>query len=100
MVLSAFFVALAATFLVATLARKSISFFRAALSAERIAAQTANCFLLSICLLVTWVVVLQTCVDVVKGEPLSELLSIFAFYVALAFLLFNKLRRPNETRPI
>ncbi|MBB1519049.1 hypothetical protein [Aquipseudomonas guryensis] len=96
----AFFVALAVTFLVAALARKSISFFRAALSAERIAAQTANCFLLSICLLVTWIAVLQACVDVVKGDSLSELLSVFAFYVALAFLLFNKLRRPNETRPI
>lgn len=100
MALSAFFVALAATFLVATLARKSISFFRAALSSERIAAQTANCFLLSICLLVTWIVVLQSCVDVGKGGPLGELLSVFAFYVALAFLLFNKLRCPNEARPV
>jgi high-affinity K+ transport system ATPase subunit B len=100
MALSAFFVALAATFLVATLAHKSISFFRVALSSERIAAQTANCFLLSICLLVTWIVVLQSCVDVAKGGALSELLSVFAFYVALAFLLFNKLRCPNEARPI
>jgi len=100
MVFSAFFVALAATFLVAALARKSISFFRAALGAERIAVQTANCFLLSICFLVTWIAVLQACVDVVKGGALSELLSVFAFYVALAFLLFNKLRYPNETRSI
>lgn len=100
MALSAFFVALAATFLVATLARKSISFFRAALRSERIAAQTANCFLLSICLLVTWMVVLQSCVDAGKGGPLSELLSVFAFYVALAFLLFKKLRCPNEVRPV
>lgn len=100
MVFSGVSVALAATLLVAILARKSISFFRAALSAERIAAQTANCFLLSICLLVTWIAVLQACVDVVKGDSLSELLSVFTFYIALAFLLFNKLRRPNEARPI
>lgn len=100
MVLYAFFVALVATFLVASLARKSINFFRAALSAEKIAVQTANCFLLSICLLVTWVAVLQACVDVAKGDSLSKLLSVFAFYAALAFLLFNKLRRSNEAGPI
>jgi CDP-diglyceride synthetase len=100
MILSAFFVALAATLLVAALARKGISFFRAGLNSEEVAAQTANCFLLSICLLVTWVAVLQSCVDVTKGGSLSELLSVFAFYVALAFLLFKKLRRSNEARPI
>jgi len=87
MALSAFFVALAATFLVATLARKSISFFRAALNSERIAAQTANCFLLSICLLVTWIVVLQSCVDVGKGGGVGRIAECFCILCCVGFSL-------------
>lgn len=73
--------------------RKMHQLFRAVLGSEKIAVETANCFVLSVCLLVTWITVLQACVDVLNGEPIGGLLGVFAFYIALAFLLFNRLRR-------
>lgn len=93
-------IAVIATFIVATLTQKNIRCVRAALNAESIAAQTANCALLNLCLLVTWVVVLQDCVDVAKGASLSGSFSVVVFYVGLAALLFNKLRRSQEATPI
>ena len=86
-------VALVATLVMAVLSGKCISFFRAVLGAEKIVVETANCFVLSVCLLVTWMTVLQSCVDVFNGDPVSGLLGVFVFYIALAFLLFNRLRR-------
>lgn len=93
-------IAVMATAVVAILTRKSVRCVRAALSVESIAAQTANCALLNMCLLVTWIVVLQDCVDVAKGASLSGLFSLALFYFALAALLFNKLRHSQEAEPI
>ncbi len=93
-------IAVIATFMVATLTQKNIRCVRAALSLKSIAAQTANCALLNLCLLVTWIVVLQDCVNVAKGASLSEFFSVVVFYAGLAALLFNKLRRSQEATPI
>lgn len=93
-------IAVIATFILATLTQKNVKCIRAALSVERIAAQTANCALLNLCLLITWIVVLQDCVDVAKGASLSGFFSIVVFYVGLAALLFNKFRRSQEATPI
>lgn len=93
-------IAVMATAVVAILTRKSIRCVRAALNGESIAAQTANCALLNMCLLLTWIVVLQDCVDVAKGASLSGLFSLAVFYFALAALLFNKLRHSQEAEPI
>lgn len=93
-------IAVVATFIVATLTQKNVRCVRAALNVENIAAQTANCTLLNLCLLVTWIVVLQDCVDVAKGTSLSGFFSVVVFYAGLAALLFNKLRRSQEATPI
>lgn len=85
-------VAVVATIIIAILTNKNIQGVRLALSVEKIATQTANCFLLNVCLLVTWVVVLQACVDVAKGALPGELFSVFVFYFALATLLFSRIR--------
>ena len=86
-------VAVVATIIIAILTNKNIQDFRSALNVDKLPAQTANCFLLNVCLLVTWVVVLQSCIDVTKGALPSGLFSIFAFYFALAALLFNRIRQ-------
>lgn len=86
-------VAVVATIIMAILTNKNIQGVRSVLNVEKVAAQTANCFLLNICLLVTWVVVLQSCIDVAKGALPGGLLSVFAFYFALAVLLFNRIRQ-------
>lgn len=93
-------IAVIATFIVATLTQKSVRCVRVALSVENIAVQTANCALLNLCLIVTWVVVLQDCVDVAKGASLAGLFSLVVFYFALAALLLNKLRHSQEAEPI
>lgn len=93
-------IAVVATIVVAILTRRNVRCVRATLSAEKIATQTASCTLLNVCLLVTWVAVLQGCVDAAKGASLGELFSVSVFYVALAALLFNKLRRYQEADPV
>lgn len=86
------FVAVVVTIIVAILMRRSISWFRVVFLSGEISDQVANCALLNICLLVTWVAVLQACVDVIKGGSLSGLFCISAFYAGLALLLFKRLR--------
>ena len=86
-----FLVAVAATIVVAVLTRKSIRWFRIVFISGELPAQAANCALINICLILTWITVLQACVDVVKGDSLSGLLGVFAFFVGLATLLFKRL---------
>jgi len=93
-------VAVMVTAVVAILTQRNVRYVRASLSVKSIAAQTADCALLNICLFVTWIVVLQDCVEVTKGAALSGLFSVVVFYVVLAALLFKKLRRSQEAKPI
>ena len=93
-------VALMATGVVAVLTRNNIKRVRANLNGDGVASKVANLALLNMCLLLAWVVILQGCVDVAKGASLSEFFSVVVFYVALAALLFNKLRSFQEAEPI
>ncbi len=93
-------VAVMATVIAAILTQRNVRYVRAALSVKSVAAQAADCALLNMCLFVTWIVVLQDCVEVAKGAALSGLFSVVVFYVALAALLFKKLRRSQEAKPI
>lgn len=92
LVMLAYFAAVVVTVVIAILTGKNVRFVRSALSDDMITAQTANSILLNICLLVTWIVALQACVDVAKGALLGGVFGVFAFYFALAALLLNRIR--------